>query len=223
MSGRLRARYLARRLRHRLAEGVVLVDQVHVLDLLAVLGHVGGQRLHLHVAVGVEAEMPEAALRVGEVRVHRGVVQVQDLLAGVALVVLVHRVDQRAGDRGAVALRDEADALVDHLLQHVQGFLRADLVVEGDDLELRPAGLPLLLMSSMTNWNCFSPLLADVGERPGKRVDVGDLDGLRMRGERNECGGSGERGRADHALDHGCLLLERQKWYRWHPSGQGRR
>ena len=82
--------------------------------------------------------MPEVALLVGEGRVHRGVVEVEDLLAGIALVVLEHGVGDGMGDEGAVALRHVADALVEDLLEDDQRLLRVDLVVEGHHLELLP-------------------------------------------------------------------------------------
>ena len=75
-----------------LAVRVVLVEQVDLLDVRLVL-HEGGQRLHLHGGVGVEAEVPVAALAVGQVGVDRGVVEVEHFLAGIALVVLVDGVD----------------------------------------------------------------------------------------------------------------------------------
>jgi hypothetical protein len=105
--------------------------------------HEGGQRFHLHGGVGVQPEVPVAALAVGERRVHRGVVEEQHLLAGVALVVLVQEVDDGRGRAGARALRHVADALVDGGLQRIDGFLRAELVVEADDLELHAGGVLL--------------------------------------------------------------------------------
>jgi hypothetical protein len=73
---------------------VVLVQEVDVLDVFLLL-HEAGHGFHLHRGVGIEAEVPVAALAVGEVRVDRGVVEVQHFLAGIALVVLVDRVQQR--------------------------------------------------------------------------------------------------------------------------------
>jgi hypothetical protein len=90
--GRLRRRLLLGELGDLVAVRVVLVQQVHLLDVRLVL-HEGGHRLHLHRRVGVEAEVPVAALAVGEVGVDRRVVEVDDFLARVALVVLVDRVD----------------------------------------------------------------------------------------------------------------------------------
>ena len=57
--------------------------------------------------------MPVVALLVGHRGIDRGIVQVNQFLAGVALIVLGHRVqDGQAGAR-AVALGDVAKALVD--------------------------------------------------------------------------------------------------------------
>jgi hypothetical protein len=123
-----------------LAVRVVLVDQVDVLDVGLIL-HEAGQRLHLLRGVGVEAEVPVRAALVGERRVDRGVVEVDELLARVALVVLLHRIEDGRRRARAVALRDVADALVDGDLQRVQALLGQNLVVEGDDLELHARGV----------------------------------------------------------------------------------
>ncbi len=50
--------------------------------------------------------------------------------------MLLNRVDQRERHTRAVSLGDEADALVDDLLQHRQAFLRRGFVVERHELEL---------------------------------------------------------------------------------------
>ena len=126
---------MLRRRGDRLAERVILVDQVDLLDLL-VLGDDVGHRRHLHVGVGVEAEMPEVALLVGQRRIDRGIVEEQHFLAGIALVVLQHRFGDRERDRAAVALDDVARAVVERLLQLDQRFLRIDLVVERQELDL---------------------------------------------------------------------------------------
>jgi hypothetical protein len=174
------------RARDRLPERVVLVDQVDLLDLL-VLGEEGRERLHLHVAVGVEAEVPVAAFRVGEIRVDRGVVEVEDLLPRVALVVLLDRVAERERDRRALALDDVADAAVDDLLQLVQGLLRAHPVVEPDDLDLERSGEPLAVDLVGGELEVLEPVLAGVGERAGERVDVSHPDDL-LRGSRQAGG-----------------------------------
>ena len=131
----LLAEHLDRGLGHRLPERVVLPDDVDLRELLVLLDDVG-EGGHLHVGVGVEAEVPVLALLVRQRRVHRRVVEVEDAVLRVALVVLEDRVRDRVGDPRAVALEHEADALADDLLELDQALLRAHLVVEPHDLEL---------------------------------------------------------------------------------------
>jgi hypothetical protein len=118
---------------HRLAEQVILVDQV---DLGGVLWQRADHHLGLHAGVQVEAEMPEAALLIGELRRHRTAVQIDDAVVGVALVVLVGGIDQRGGDVGAAALHDEGHVLVGGALQRDQRVRGLRLVVERDQFEL---------------------------------------------------------------------------------------
>ena len=163
---------------HLLAVGVVLVQQVDLLDLGA-LDEIGGQRLDLHLARRIEAKLPEAAAVVGEARVHGRVVQVHRGLVRLALGQLVQRIDQREGHARTAALGDVADALVGGRLEHRHAFLRRALAVEGHDLELRvvrPApGIDLD--------DHFAQLLerafARLREGPRQHVDEGDLHGLR--------------------------------------------
>ena len=194
------------------AEGIVLVEQVDLLDFLAAR-HPAGQRLHLHVGVRVEAKVPERAFLVGERRVDRRIVQEQDLLAGTPFVVAVHGLDQRACHRRAVALGDVLDALVDDPLQLVERLLRTGLVVKADDFELAPAEHAAGRVDPLDREAEFGEsLLADVGKRPGQGIDVGDLDraargtlglGVQAKGD---CGqGGAEGGRAYEAFH--CLLL----------------
>ena len=61
--------------------------------------HVVGERLHLDVGVGIPAEMPVIALVVGEHRIDRGVVEIEEFLAGVALVEFGDEIGDRGGDR----------------------------------------------------------------------------------------------------------------------------
>ena len=72
---------------------VVLVEQKDLLDLGHVLDE-GGHGFHLHGGVRVEAEMPVAAFAVGEIGVHRRVVEENDFLARVAFIVFVDSVKQ---------------------------------------------------------------------------------------------------------------------------------
>ena len=202
--GALLAEVVLGRLGHGVAERVVLVEEVDVLDL-RVLGQERGQRLHLHVRVRVEAEMPEVALAVGQVGVDRGVIQVNDFLSGIALVVLGHGVGQRQRDRRAVALHDVADALVDDLLEHRERFLRGELVVEADDLELGPAG-PVLLVGEVGDvLPAVQLVLAYRGHQARQRVDKADFHGLRLCTKCEQGGGGAKGGRADEAIH--CLLL----------------
>ena len=181
--GALARQVLLRELRHLVAVRVVLVQQVHLLDVGLVLDE-GGQRFHLHRRVGVEAEMPVAALAVGEVGVDRGVVEVDDLLAGVALVVLVDGVDDGRRHRRAVALDDVAHALVDGRLQCVQRLGGAQLVVDAGDLELharRVAGRPHveLLGEELV---ALELVAAHRGHQPRQGVDAHHLH--RLAGQR---------------------------------------
>jgi len=78
---------------HRLAEAVILPDQVNAFERPVVLEHVhqGG---HAHVGMRVKPKVPEAALLIGKGRFHRRVVQKQNTLGRLALVVLVDGVNQ---------------------------------------------------------------------------------------------------------------------------------
>jgi hypothetical protein len=155
---------------------VVLVQQVDLLDVLLVL-HEGGHRFHLHRRVGVEAEVPEAALAVGQIGVDRRLVQEDHFLARVALVVLVDRIDQRERDRRAVALDDVAHALVGRRLQRVQALGRAELVVHPDHFELhagRVGGVELL----REELPALQLVVADRRHQAGERIDPSHLDDL---------------------------------------------
>ena len=159
---------------HRLAEQIVLVDQID-------LGHVLGQRadhhLGLHADVQVEAEMPEAALLVGQLGGDRAAVQVDDAVVRVALVVLVDAVDQGGGDVGAAALHDEGHVLVGRALERDQRVRRLRLVVERDQFELlaERAALGVDVVDDVLH--LLQVGVADLRERPRKRIGVGDLDG----------------------------------------------
>ena len=97
--------------RNLLAVGVVLVQQIHVFDLRLVF-HEGGQRLHLHGGVSIQAEVPIVALLIGQGRVNRRVIKVHHFLAGVALVVLGHGVRDRQGGTRSIALGHVPEPLV---------------------------------------------------------------------------------------------------------------
>ena len=80
--------------------------------------------------------MPITAFAVGEIRVYCGVVQENHLLARIAFVVLGQCVNDGQRWPRAIALHHIARALVYRRLECVGGFLRAELVVDADDLEL---------------------------------------------------------------------------------------
>ena len=166
---------------HRLAERIVLVDQVQLLDVRVRL-HVAGERFHLDVGVRVPAEVPVVALVVGEHRIDRGVVEVDDFLAGIALVVLGDELRNRPGHRRAVALGDDANARVDRLLHLHERFLRVELVVEGNELDLLAEHTALGVLQVGDELERLETDLADAGAAARKRIDVGDLGRVLRRG-----------------------------------------
>src|SRR6266576_3548430 len=91
--GPLRLQHGLSRGADRFTERIVLIDQVKLLDGRNAL-HVIGERLHLDVGVRIPAEMPEAALRVGQNRIDGGIVEIQDFLAG-ALSDFVTKYNER--------------------------------------------------------------------------------------------------------------------------------
>jgi hypothetical protein len=184
--------------------GVVLVDQVNLLRL-PVRRDDGSEGVDLHVDVGVEAEVPEIALLVGERRVDGRVVQEQQFAARVALVVLEHGFRQRMGHVRTVALGDEANPLVDGLLERHQAFLGTGLVVEADEFQLRPAEHPApgvdLVDGRLDVAAAHLPLQR---KRAALRIDVGDLDGVGRDGACGECTESGREQPDKRVADHGA-------------------
>ena len=147
--------------------------------------------------MGVIAEVPEAALVVGELRGDRAAVHVDDAVLGVAGVVLFHAFDQGGGDVGAAALHDEGDVLVGGALEGDQGVRRLGLVVEGDQLELAAEGAAAGVDVVDHVVELLEVLVADLGERTRERISVHDLDGLlrlggcHRHGQRHDAGRSG--------------------------------
>ena len=122
--------------------------------------------------------MPEAALVVGQNRIDRGIVEIEDFLAGIAFIVFGDEVGQRAGDRRAVALGEVADAGIDRLLRLDQAFLRIGLVVERDDLDLLAQNAALGIELVGNELKCLEADLADAGAATRQRVDITDFDGF---------------------------------------------
>ena len=121
-----------------LAIGIVLIHQVHLLDLRIAID-LSHQRGHLHVHVGVEAEVPERAQLVRERRRHRGVIQEHDLLTRVSLVVLVDELDDVERVIGTDPLNDVAQAHIHRFLELLGGLFRFHGIVEPDDLQFPAA------------------------------------------------------------------------------------
>ena len=97
--------------------------------------------------------------------------------------MLGHGIRQRQRHRGAIALNDVARTLVDRGLQGVQTFCRAELVVDGGDLEFhagRIASAAELLGKELVTFELTD---ADRSEQPGQRVDANHLDDLALLGK----------------------------------------
>ncbi|MCY1369158.1 hypothetical protein D9M69_561790 [compost metagenome] len=180
-----------------LAVGIVLVEQVDLLHVRRLLDVVG-QRLHLHRRVGLGLEVPEAAALAGHLGVDRGVVQHDQFLARVALVPARHGQHQRRHHRRARAARDDGFcALVDGRLQRALAFLRRELAVELQQLQLHAAEHAALGVDVLDGvLRVHQHQLAHVGERPRQRIDVGDLVG-RLLGLRCRAGDGKQRGKGD--------------------------
>ena len=171
---------------HGLPEGIVLVDKIDLLDFWPALDECR-RRLHPHVRADIPTEMPETAFRIGKSGVHGAVVEIEDLLAGVAIVVLAQPLVQRVGDARPTALREDADAFVGGLLGLDQGFLRISLVVERHDFEVlavdAASGVDFIRNEAVGVQADF----ADRGVASRQWIDEGDLDRvLRQRGRREQ-------------------------------------
>mmetsp|Transcript_22694 Transcript_22694/g.37339 ORF Transcript_22694/g.37339 Transcript_22694/m.37339 type:complete len:411 (-) Transcript_22694:3483-4715(-) len=164
---------------HGLAEGIVLADDIYLFDGLILRNHIR-QRVHLDVGIGVKAEVPEVALVIGQGRIHGGVIQKQHPVIRVAAIVLLDRLGQRIGHTGGVALGDIADALIDGDLQLDQGFLGADLVVEGDDLEHVTVQHAALFVHQLFGGEFILVQAVHARARKGaaERIDEGNFNGI---------------------------------------------
>ncbi len=192
---------------HRLPEEVVLVEQVD-------LGHVLGQGPHhglgLHAHVRVHAEVPVAALLVGQLGGDRSAVDVDDPVGRVPLVVLVHSLDEGGRDVGARALHDHRDVLVGGRFQGEQRLGRLRLVVEGDQLELLPEGAAPAVDVVDDVLELLQVLIAHLREGPREGIGVHDLDGVLgvgRPGAEDEAGG--QKGGCDprEPVAHGASSL----------------
>ena len=178
--GALGGQLLAGLAQHGLAEAVVLPDEVDLLQALVGLDGLH-QRGHAHVGMGVEAEVPEAALLVGQGRVHRRIVQEQHPPRRVAFVVFADRIQQgRSGSR-RIALQDELRPVVDGGTQGRQCLFVLALAV------VARHGQQALAVGQAHTAPGIHPLggpdqvakdgLTGVGERPAQAFHHGEADG----------------------------------------------
>jgi hypothetical protein len=153
--GALHAELAARLAQHRLAEAVVLPDQVHALERGVVLHRVH-QRGHAHVGMRVETEVPEAAALVGQHRVDRGVVEEDHAARRIALVVLVDGIEQRRGRGRRVALQHDARAVVHGGAQRGERLLVLALAVVAVELQRASAAQGTRPPGSLTPPRAFT-------------------------------------------------------------------
>ena len=159
-----------------------MAQDVDLFDI-GLVHHKARHGFHLHGRVGVKTEVPVAALAVGQVRVHRRVVEVEHLFAGVAFVVLGHRIGQGQGDGGAIALDDVARALVDCGFERVQAFGGAELVVHADHFELDAGRVALAAVFFGEKLVALELAHAHGAEQAGQGIDTNHLDGFTLLGE----------------------------------------
>ncbi|CAM2160834.1 hypothetical protein PT2222_90051 [Paraburkholderia tropica] len=174
----------ARERAHVVAEAVVLIEQVDLPDRFVGGDHVR-ERVHAHARVRVEAEVPEAAIRVGERGIVGGIVEEQLAVIGLARVLTVDGRHQRRRHRRAVALHDEADVAVLRRAQlHQRGF-GAALAVEHDQFERMPpvgqrhTALRVYALDAQTQ--VALDRRARIGERAGHAFDQRERDRLACR------------------------------------------
>ena len=180
--GALQADLLFGFTQHRLTKAVVLPDQVNAFKRLVVLEHIH-QSGHAHVGMRVKTKVPEAALFVGQGRLHRRVIEKQHPLGRLALVVLVDGVNQhRCGGR-RIALRNDAYAVVDGRAQCGKRlFVLALAVVTLDAQRLRTRRQ----LDAATRIDALSgphqvakDRFTRVAERTGKAFNQGDTHSRR--------------------------------------------
>ena len=177
---------------------VVLVQQKHFFDRRLVL-HEAGQGFHFLRCIGIETEMPVAATLVGQRGVHGGVVEVHHLFAGIAGIVLGHRIRQRQCCTRAVALRDVAKALVHRCLEGIECLLGRALAVHAHHLKLHASSVLGTVVTIGDELPALELVLPHVGKRARQAFDHGDLDRfafLRHGGKRNR-----HQRRCHHLLD----------------------
>ena len=121
--------------------------------------------------------MPVAALAVGEVGVHRRVVQENDFFARVAFVVFVDSFNERARHTRAIALGDVADALIGGCFQGVQAFSGAELVVKTDHFKFNASRVNFVVFLSK-ELEAFELVVAHRCHQARQGVNPCDFDGF---------------------------------------------
>ena len=170
---------------HVVAPAVVLADHVHLLAERVGVLHRGQHRAQPDLRVAVPAEVIEVAPGAGELHRLRADVEVDDLLARVAQVVLAHVVGDLPADGGGGALDDDVRAVVDGGLHLVRRLGGAALVVVLQDLDAVGPGLLVVELDEPVV-DRGQEHLADRGLPARQRLDDGDLDRLRLRGARQQ-------------------------------------
>ena len=187
---------------------IILVEQINFLDR-GLLFDEGGHGFHFHGGICIKAEMPVTAFAVGEIRVHRRVVQENNFFARIALVVLVHRFKQGTCHRRAIALRDVAHALVDRRLEQVQTFGWAQLVVQAQNFKFHTSHIVFVVFLGQV-LQCFELIGADRRHQAGEWIDPCNFDGFAFlspsidRAQQTPC-----QQPTEFAKAHAFLLIQR--------------
>ena len=136
MSGRFFANISRATFGDGLAESVVLIEQINLLDIF-LPRNVIGDGVELHIDMRIETKMPEIAFLVGQRGILRGKIEVQHRLIRVADVVFGDRIGQCVGDIRAASLDHKTNARINNPLQQRDAILCTGLVVEMRNFEWR--------------------------------------------------------------------------------------
>ena len=154
------------------------------------------QRIHAHVGMGIEAEMPKAALFIGQRRIDGRVVEKQHALLRGALVVLFHRVEDGLGRGRGIALQHVLRTGIARRLQRRQRLVALALAVKAQQLQRALAALLLRQGHAAAGVDALDRpgqvakhRLAGVGKRAREAFDQGQADGLAL----GLCGSGGLR------------------------------
>jgi hypothetical protein len=124
-----------------------------------------------------ETEVPVAAFLIRQNRIDCSIVQVHDILAGIALVVLVHEVAYCGGYSGAISLDDDLGACVDCFLNLDHAVLRGELIVIGIQLETVFTKRGSRIGPVNEKPEVVQRGFRNAGHAARERIDEGKLDG----------------------------------------------